>query len=339
MYNNHQKEIDDAIKNKKLYFIGERLPADWYEAFSTWLPIAESGNVKAQFNVARCFTRGDGVEENKELALFWFKKAASENEPRSHYNLYLIYKDSGNNEESGKWLSKAVELDEPRALQEVKENIFYERRLNAISLLKNDQLIEAKKLIKLNISEGDTDSFLIEKFCNISINYNQIFFTHTYNYDIPIVGLSNGGVGGGGTGSGSYRNPGVKFTVKNNNNSVCSIILYVGEYSSIDTNKKIGGDRARYSPSLQPGESWEEQIEMFSSDESKSLYLIGSKLIDSTNGQEIRIDFDSKKFLVSKIGDIEKEQKKVEKQLKFLLLLLKLFLVGKIIFSIKNIFV
>lgn len=85
-------EIDKAIKEKNLYFIGDALPPDWYAAFKLWLPLAHAGDPKAQFNVGRCYDRGDGVDENKIQAKEWYLKAAEQNDPRAFFNLYLFFK-------------------------------------------------------------------------------------------------------------------------------------------------------------------------------------------------------------------------------------------------------
>lgn len=60
--------IDRAIKEKKLYFVGDALPPDWYAAFKVWSKLTADGDMKALFNMAYCYRMGEGVEQNLLLA-------------------------------------------------------------------------------------------------------------------------------------------------------------------------------------------------------------------------------------------------------------------------------
>ena len=90
-----QQEIDKFIKEKRLYFVGDSLPSDWYAGFKLWLKLAEEGDPKAQFNVGRCYSLGDGIDQDLEQSDIWFQRAAAQKEPRSHFNLYILYSDEG----------------------------------------------------------------------------------------------------------------------------------------------------------------------------------------------------------------------------------------------------
>jgi Sel1 repeat len=119
-----QIEIDKAIKEQRLYFLGDSLPTDWYAAFRTWMPMAEAGEPKAQYNVGRCFDRGDGIDKDPEKANYWYLKAAAQNDPRAFNNLYIHHSDKTSPhfdlELAERYLQKAVELNEPRALNVLK---------------------------------------------------------------------------------------------------------------------------------------------------------------------------------------------------------------------------
>ena len=104
-------EINEAIKAKRLYFVGDALPPDWYAGFKIWLQLAEGGDPKAQYNIGRCYARGDGIDQDKSLSEKWLLKAAAQNEPRSHYNLYLYHDELKNHEISEEWLQKAINLN------------------------------------------------------------------------------------------------------------------------------------------------------------------------------------------------------------------------------------
>lgn len=120
-----QVEIDKAIKEKRLYFVGDALPVDWYAGFKVWLAHAEAGDAKAQYNVGRCYNRGDGIDQDKDKALYWYLKAADQNDPRALFNLYLLHSNEKNqvfnNQKSEEYLNKAIDLNEPRALNEIEQ--------------------------------------------------------------------------------------------------------------------------------------------------------------------------------------------------------------------------
>lgn len=160
-----QVEIDKAIKEKKLYFIGDALPVDWYAGFKLWLAHAEAGDAKAQYNVGRCYNRGDGIDQDKEKALHWYLKAADQNDPRALFNLYLLHSNENNQvfnyQKSEEYLKKAIDLNESRAL-----NVIEERRYVAFfqegeslkqkvqELLNSKNFEHAEKLLDEAIIKG-----------------------------------------------------------------------------------------------------------------------------------------------------------------------------------------
>lgn len=116
-----QQEIDTAIKAKRLYFVGECLPPDWYAGFLLWLKMAEAGIPKAQYNVGRCYNRGEGIDQDSNLAKYWYLKAAEQNDPRAMFNLWLFFSDEKspelNMELAKQYLDRALELGEARAVE------------------------------------------------------------------------------------------------------------------------------------------------------------------------------------------------------------------------------
>ena len=166
-----QVEIDKEIKEKNLYFIGDALPPDWYAAFKLWLPLAHAGDPKAQFNVGRCYDRGDGVDENKNQAKEWYLKAAEQNDPRAFFNLYLICQVENTAErdleKAKNFFDRAVELGEVRAIKAAENQIIHHEKQKFINinkeadeklsiLLKNKENRKAVEFIK-----GITDSRLM----------------------------------------------------------------------------------------------------------------------------------------------------------------------------------
>ncbi len=138
-----QIEIDKAIKEKRLYFLGDALPTDWYAAFRIWLPLAEVGDPQAQYNIGRCYNRGDGVDQDLSKAKFWYLSAAEQNDPRALFNLYLFFSDEKSSEndleKAEHYLEKAAKMGEPRALR-----IFEDREAKRIK--KEAEILQAKLL-------------------------------------------------------------------------------------------------------------------------------------------------------------------------------------------------
>jgi|GEM_PF-6660817 len=117
-------QIQDAVKAGRL---ADLVSADfklWRKAFKAWLPLAEQGQPKAQYNVGRCYGRGEGVAKDLGQALHWYMQAANQGDPRALYNLHLLYsnkdfpeRDAAKAEE---YLQRASALGEPRAQQDLK---------------------------------------------------------------------------------------------------------------------------------------------------------------------------------------------------------------------------
>jgi TPR repeat protein len=119
-----QVEMDKLIKEKRLYFLGDSLPPDWYAAFKIWLPMAEAADPKAQFNIGRCYDQGEGVDEDKNKAKEWYLKAAEQDDPRAFFNLYLFYSneksEEKNLEKAEYFFKRAADAGEVRAIQAIR---------------------------------------------------------------------------------------------------------------------------------------------------------------------------------------------------------------------------
>lgn len=158
-----QKEIDQAIKEKRLYFVGDSLPADWYAGFKIWLQAAEAGDAKAQYNVGRCYGRGDGVDKDEDQAKYWYIKATEQNEPRAFFNLHLLHKDAASKYRDAtlaeKFLNEAARRGEDRAIAELKqgktsslrddfEAVNSEAEKKLIDLLDSRNFFDARKFLE-----------------------------------------------------------------------------------------------------------------------------------------------------------------------------------------------
>lgn len=204
-----QVEIDKAIKEKKLYFIGDALPVDWYAGFKLWLAHAEAGDAKAQYNVGRCYNRGDGIDQDKDKALYWYLKAADQNDPRALFNLYLLHSNEKNkvfdNQKSEEYLSKAIDLNEPRALNEVeqrKKAAFFKEgesiKQQVQELLDSKNFDQAERLLDEAIVKGY--KWATTALAGIKVQLSDLLIkSHTTSEYVQSNYVSGGNSVGGGT--------------------------------------------------------------------------------------------------------------------------------------------
>lgn len=82
------------------------------EAFKIYLPLAESGNVGAQFNIAGMYRYGEGVPVNYERSFRWYEKAALQGHAMSQHYLGGLYRTgegiSRDPEKSFYWTEKSA---------------------------------------------------------------------------------------------------------------------------------------------------------------------------------------------------------------------------------------
>src|SRR5512142_791899 len=64
---------------------------DFAAALKEWQPIAEAGDPHAQYNLGLLYARGQGVAQNYQQAVSWYRKAAEQGVAAAQYNLGVIY--------------------------------------------------------------------------------------------------------------------------------------------------------------------------------------------------------------------------------------------------------
>ena len=79
-------------------------------ALAIWKPLAERGQVDAQFNLGTVYLHGDGVAKNEEAALKWFRLAAEQGDRGAQQQLgVMILNGQGtvaNAEEGYRWINR-----------------------------------------------------------------------------------------------------------------------------------------------------------------------------------------------------------------------------------------
>ena len=65
--------------------------SNYQTAFKLWLPMAEQGYAKAQFNLGVMYAKGQGVKQDDFEAVKWFRKAAEQGDADAQAILGFLY--------------------------------------------------------------------------------------------------------------------------------------------------------------------------------------------------------------------------------------------------------
>ena len=90
--------------------------SDYSGAVAIWRPLAEKGDADAEFNLGQAYRLGRGVPINLSAAKTWFERAAGQGHLDAETTLGLLLFQNGDQPEALKWLKKAADQGEPRAL-------------------------------------------------------------------------------------------------------------------------------------------------------------------------------------------------------------------------------
>jgi len=90
--------------------------ADYSGAVAIWRPLAEKGDADAQFNLGQAYRLGRGVPTNLAAAKTWFERAANQGHIDAETTLGLLLFQNNDQAEGLKWLKRASEKGEPRAM-------------------------------------------------------------------------------------------------------------------------------------------------------------------------------------------------------------------------------
>jgi len=97
------------------------LKGDYQAAFDEWLPLAELGDVEAQYNLGVMYDEGTSVEQDLVKAAEWYRKAAEQGFLEAQYNLGMLYYQgqgvSRDRKEAARWLQLAAERGDSEAAE------------------------------------------------------------------------------------------------------------------------------------------------------------------------------------------------------------------------------
>jgi hypothetical protein len=92
---------------------------DYKTAIEEWLPVAEQGNARAQYNLGVMFYFGEGVQQDYVAAGEWYEKAAEQGNAAALRSIINMYENgigvTQNNETAAEWQSRLSDLVDKQA--------------------------------------------------------------------------------------------------------------------------------------------------------------------------------------------------------------------------------
>jgi TPR repeat protein len=115
-------DLDDSLACWRLaicYNYGKGVPKDFAKYFYLAGKAANQGVAEAQFFVGEAYRLGKDVPPSRELAMSWYRGAATNNYPDACYNLAVEYLEDKTNEasrvEAGRYMLQAAQLEHRQA--------------------------------------------------------------------------------------------------------------------------------------------------------------------------------------------------------------------------------
>ena len=100
---------------------------DYAKAVELWRPLAENGDVTAQYRLGNMYADGRGVARDDKAALSWFQRAAEKGDAASQYNVGVSYASGAgtaqNDAEAAKWFHRAA--DQGMAVAQLNLGLLY----------------------------------------------------------------------------------------------------------------------------------------------------------------------------------------------------------------------
>lgn len=89
------------------------------EAFLAFQRAAKLGNPQAQVNLGNLYDAGEGVEQDRRRAAYWYKRAIKNEVPEAAYNLAVSYKQQGKIKWAQFWFKRASEMGDEDAMEQL----------------------------------------------------------------------------------------------------------------------------------------------------------------------------------------------------------------------------
>ena len=91
---------------------------DFATAMEEWAVEAKYGDLAAQTNIGEMYLRGEGVERNRSVAIYWFRKAADHGFAEAQYRLGRVYI-GDDNEEAVRWFKEAARHGDVKSINQL----------------------------------------------------------------------------------------------------------------------------------------------------------------------------------------------------------------------------
>ena len=128
-------------------------------AFRLMLAAAKLGDIGAQLNVGNYYDHAQGVRRNRELALYWYKRACRRGYSAAAHNIGVMLRKENQVKCALKWFVRAVELGDTESNLEIGKHyliaernprraIRYLRRVKSSDWVTEAGCEEAQKLLK-----------------------------------------------------------------------------------------------------------------------------------------------------------------------------------------------
>lgn len=118
---------------------------DYATALDEWIPLAEAGDSRAQYQLALMYYRGEGLPQDYEKAALWYRRAAERGDVDAQLNLGLMHAQGlgvkQNFFEAFKWFELAA-INAPNS--EFYNKAYFNRE-NAASMLDPKEIAKAER--------------------------------------------------------------------------------------------------------------------------------------------------------------------------------------------------
>jgi TPR repeat protein len=151
-----EKDELEALFNRAAL---EHDQGNFKSAFRRCLAPAKKGNERAQLLLGYFYISGIGVKPNRDLALYWTRRAYRQGSSAAAHNIGLIFRDERNFPRSITWFERAARLNDADAYLEIAK-IYLEKqdRTKAIHYLK--QTLAADPIFMLKTSRDEAKHLL-----------------------------------------------------------------------------------------------------------------------------------------------------------------------------------
>jgi len=121
--NKRQKADDLFVRAER-----EQERGDRRSAFRLMLAAAKLGDIGAQVNVGNCYDDAQGVRRNRELALYWYRRAYRRGCSAAAHNMGVMLRKENQLKRALRWFARAVELGDEESNLEIGKHYLIEER-------------------------------------------------------------------------------------------------------------------------------------------------------------------------------------------------------------------